>query len=95
MAAPEQHQPQPHQEAAAGPQQEQLWDSFVVVGLPKVALQTIQGDAGFLGTDQKYKPAFVDSLPHTTFEEPCRLPPQLPTVSTVMGAVAHKCLPTA
>jgi hypothetical protein len=75
MSAPEQHQ-----EAAAGLQQEQLWEYFVVVGLPKAGLQTITGDAGFLGTDQKYKPAFVDSLPHSHFDEASRLPPQLPTV---------------
>lgn len=76
-SAPEQQQ----QEAAAGPQQEQLWEYFVVAGLPKVGLQTLQGEAGFLGTDQKYKPAFVDSLPNSAFDESCRLPPQLPTVS--------------
>lgn len=62
-------------------QSEQLWEYFVVAGLPKVGLQTVQGDAGFLGTDQKYKPVFVDSLPHSTFDESCHLPPQLPTVS--------------
>jgi hypothetical protein len=75
MSAPEQQR-----EAAAAPQQEQLWEYFVVVGLPKAGLQTITGDAGFLGTDQKYKPAFVDSLPHSNFDEASRLPPQLPTV---------------
>jgi hypothetical protein len=71
----------PEQQEAACPQQEQLWEYFLVIGLPKVGLQTVQGDAGFLGTDQRYKPAFMDSLPKSTFDESCRFPPQLPTVS--------------
>lgn len=74
-------------------QSEQLWEYFVVAGLPKVGLQTVQGDAGFLGTDQKYKPVFVDSLPHSTFDESCHLPPQLPTVS-VCVCVHRESLPT-
>lgn len=60
--------------------QEQLWEWFVVVGLPNKGLQTIHGEHGFLGTDHKYKPTFADSLPHSTFDGSCRLPPQLPTV---------------
>lgn len=64
----------------------------MVVGLPNSGLQTVQGDTGFLGTEQKYKAGFVDSLPHSTFDEACRLPPQLPTVSGV--AVTVVCQPT-
>lgn len=77
-------------------QAQQLWEHFVVVGLPNTGLQTVHGEPGFLGTDQKYKPAFVDSLPHSNFDEACRLPPQLPTVSFSSedsGAEPSACLP--
>jgi hypothetical protein len=62
-----------------------LWDCCVVVGLPCTTLQTVQGDQGFLGTDHRYKPAFVDSLPYCIFDEGCRLPPQLPLVRALVG----------
>jgi hypothetical protein len=92
MTAPDQQQQQQQQEAGGHMQSEQLWEYFVVAGLPKVGLQTVQGDAGFLGTDQKYKPVFVDSLPHSSFDESCHLPPQLPTVSVSVCTAATTCL---
>jgi hypothetical protein len=74
--------PPPHQH------QQPLWDSFVVVGLPRSnssALATVHGEPGFLGSASRYKPVFIDSLPHSSFDEHCRLPPQLPIVSLPEG----------
>lgn len=59
-----------------------LWDCFAVVGLPQACLQTVQGDrAGFVGSEQRYKPALVDSLPSPVQDVKRPPPPQLPTVS--------------
>jgi hypothetical protein len=64
---------------AAAPPPLPLFEHFVVCGLAGQGLQTVLGSQGFLGTEVKYKPSFLDRLPHC--DDPKRQPPpQLPTV---------------
>jgi hypothetical protein len=67
-------------------QQGNVWEHFVVIGLThNKPLQTVHGEPGFLGTDARYKPDFIDCLPYVdeASNKGKRPPPQLPTVSTL------------
>jgi hypothetical protein len=65
--------------ACCAPPPPPLFEHFVVCGLSGQNLQTVLGEQGFLGSDVKYKPSFLDRLPH--HDNPKRQPPpQLPTV---------------
>lgn len=55
-----------------------LREHFCVVGLNS-SLVTGQGEQGWLGSEHRYKPHLLDSLP---YDGSSRVPPELPTVST-------------
>eukprot|EP00878_Enallax_costatus_P015644 GHUV01016389.1.p1 GENE.GHUV01016389.1~~GHUV01016389.1.p1 ORF type:complete len:157 (+),score=21.46 GHUV01016389.1:208-678(+) len=59
----------------------QLWEHFCVVGLSQ-SLITAQGEQGWFGSEQKYKPHLLDSLPP---DASSRVPPELPTCCLPAG----------
>lgn len=84
QAAGEPPSPGAAQAAVLPPLPAPLFEHFVVCGLAGHGLQTVQGEPGFLGVEVKYKPAFLDRLPHG--DDPKRQPPpQLPTVRKARG----------
>ena len=58
----------------------QLFERFVVCGLSPELLCTVAGEAGFLGTNFRYRSSLIDQLPHTNGDN-SGVPPQLPAVS--------------
>lgn len=64
----------------------QLWEHFCVVGLSQT-LVTVQGEQGWFGSEQKYKPHLIDSLLHNGSS---RVPPELPTVSSIVHKAVRK-----
>ena len=70
----------------------QLFERFVVCGLSPELLCTVAGEAGFLGTNFRYRSSLVDQLPHTNGDN-SGVPPQLPAVSggAAPCAARHRC----
>lgn len=80
-----------------GPSPPPLFEHFVVCGLSGAGLAAVSGEGGFLGSDVKYKPAFLDRLPHGDDARRRPPPPQLPTVSpcTKKGSQENQCIAKA
>ncbi|KAF6266032.1 AEX-3 domain-containing protein [Scenedesmus sp. NREL 46B-D3] len=75
-------------------QPKHLWQHFVVIGLTNNRpLQTVHGEPGFLGTEARYQPNFIDGLPHIdeALNKTKQPPPQLPTVLRELYNAAFVC----
>jgi hypothetical protein len=69
----------------------QLFERFVVCGLSPELLCTVAGEAGFLGTNFRYRASLIDQLPHTHGDN-SGVPPQLPAVRACLRAsLARHC----